>query len=376
MAMRRRGFTLIELLVVIAIIGILAAMVFPVFARARESARKAVCLSNVKNIALAFQMYLADNNDTLPPAEHDANVLAYFDGIGGEGPGSCGVEEPTHANPYLRWPVLLDEYTKNRDVWNCPSAKMEATPGWIVGYPDWFGYLRTTAGLWGPDGGELGLYPCASSTFPRGWGGPITDSIAQSAAGKSTPVDFQHEGNLGAWGKEPGKPFKMSINVNGWPGLNLDMKLVSVQDPVKYAICGDGCVEIGNMKPGNTAYPDICALECLSCDFVEADQTSAAGMWDWTECPEYLASGCTPIFAYPEMITSASLRKPYARHLGGVNLGFFDGHAAWWNSERLLAECASEAEQTGRPMGLVWEHWYPASSCVKAETGTQYPTLW
>ena len=64
---RRKGFTLIELLVVIAIIGILAAMVFPVFARARESARKVVCLSNVKNLALAMQMYLNDNNDTFPP---------------------------------------------------------------------------------------------------------------------------------------------------------------------------------------------------------------------------------------------------------------------------------------------------------------------
>ncbi|MBN1460995.1 MAG: type II secretion system protein, partial [Armatimonadetes bacterium] len=64
MTRRSKGFTLIELLVVIAIIGILAAMVFPVFARARESARKAVCLSNVKNIGLAIQMYLADNNDT------------------------------------------------------------------------------------------------------------------------------------------------------------------------------------------------------------------------------------------------------------------------------------------------------------------------
>jgi len=79
--MRRvgRGFTLIELLVVIAIIGILAAMVFPVFARARESARKAVCLSNVKNIALAIQMYLADNNDTLPPNEHRPEVINYFE---------------------------------------------------------------------------------------------------------------------------------------------------------------------------------------------------------------------------------------------------------------------------------------------------------
>lgn len=57
---RRRGFTLIELLVVIAIIGILAAMLFPVFARARESARKIQCLSNVKNIAIAVNMYLTD----------------------------------------------------------------------------------------------------------------------------------------------------------------------------------------------------------------------------------------------------------------------------------------------------------------------------
>ena len=66
MKTKRKGFTLIELLVVIAIIGILAAMVFPVFARARESARKAVCLSNVKNIALAFQMYLGTMTSSRP----------------------------------------------------------------------------------------------------------------------------------------------------------------------------------------------------------------------------------------------------------------------------------------------------------------------
>ncbi len=59
--MRRvKGFTLIELLVVIAIIGILAAMLFPVFARARESARKTQCLANIKNIAIALNMYLVE----------------------------------------------------------------------------------------------------------------------------------------------------------------------------------------------------------------------------------------------------------------------------------------------------------------------------
>ena len=85
MVRRRKGFTLIELLVVIAIIGILAAMVFPVFARARESARKAVCLSNVKNIALAYQMYLSDYNDTFFPLEHGADAEAFFSTCPGGG---------------------------------------------------------------------------------------------------------------------------------------------------------------------------------------------------------------------------------------------------------------------------------------------------
>jgi prepilin-type N-terminal cleavage/methylation domain-containing protein/prepilin-type processing-associated H-X9-DG protein len=62
----RPGFTLIELLVVIAIIAILAAILFPVFAQAREKARSATCLSNQKQIALAFQMYAQDYDETFP----------------------------------------------------------------------------------------------------------------------------------------------------------------------------------------------------------------------------------------------------------------------------------------------------------------------
>ena len=59
-----RGFTLIELLVVIAIIAILAAILFPVFARAREAARKTSCLSNMKQIGLAAMMYVQDYDET------------------------------------------------------------------------------------------------------------------------------------------------------------------------------------------------------------------------------------------------------------------------------------------------------------------------
>src|SRR5574340_977935 len=126
---RRRGFTLIELLVVIAIIGILAAMLFPVFARARESARKTQCLANVKNIAIAFQMYLTDY-DAFPPSltdgaynnVHDLLLAANADR------GKICQSRAQQSNPYLRWPVILDDYTKNRDVWNCPSAK------WMEGF--------------------------------------------------------------------------------------------------------------------------------------------------------------------------------------------------------------------------------------------------
>ena len=68
--MRCKGFTLIELLVVIAIIAILAAILFPVFSTAREKARQASCLSNEKQIATAFVMYVQDNDDTFPFASY------------------------------------------------------------------------------------------------------------------------------------------------------------------------------------------------------------------------------------------------------------------------------------------------------------------
>src|ERR1700709_1884993 len=67
----RRGFTLIELLVVIAIIAILAAILFPVFAQAKEAAKKTMCLSNLKQIGLGMQMYLGDADDMIPYNEYE-----------------------------------------------------------------------------------------------------------------------------------------------------------------------------------------------------------------------------------------------------------------------------------------------------------------
>jgi prepilin-type N-terminal cleavage/methylation domain-containing protein/prepilin-type processing-associated H-X9-DG protein len=363
MARKCKGFTLIELLVVIAIIGILAAMVFPVFARARESARKAVCLSNVKNIALAVQMYLGDNNDTLPPGEHRQDVWDYFQTGPGGGmadediePGQCN-EIPWTANPYLEWPVVLDEYTKNRDVWRCPSAKMESVAGFIYGLPDWLAEVKANEGSFGyvdPEG------RCLYNAYPNGWGGTTTDSFIQGYM------------SWGAWSGEGPRPkaFVSSIGCNDTKPIShtRDLKLAAVEDPVSFVICGDHGNEQFTMTPGNLAYPDVCGLECAYCDIVEG-----YGYWDWGDCSEDLASGCSPVWAYPKMIEDTSLRKPYARHLGGVNLGFLDGHASWWNSEKLLAQFAEgKGQQT---MGLEWPG-LAASWCVFDETGTQYPTLY
>jgi prepilin-type N-terminal cleavage/methylation domain-containing protein/prepilin-type processing-associated H-X9-DG protein len=112
---RRHGFTLIELLVVIAIIAILAAILFPVFAQARGKARQASCLSNLKQLGLAVQMYSQDYDEHMVYARSFGRVWSLVEkawGRGGEGERTEDVEMPD----------LLAPYTKNAGVFFCPSV--------------------------------------------------------------------------------------------------------------------------------------------------------------------------------------------------------------------------------------------------------------
>ena len=100
----KRGFTLIELLVVIAIIAILAAILFPVFARAREKARQTSCLSNIKEIVLAQLMYVGD---------YDERFQSWSEGCPG------GILYPS-------W--LLQPYINNVQIFDCPSTRRTTMP--------------------------------------------------------------------------------------------------------------------------------------------------------------------------------------------------------------------------------------------------------
>jgi prepilin-type N-terminal cleavage/methylation domain-containing protein/prepilin-type processing-associated H-X9-DG protein len=112
---RRAGFTLIELLVVIAIIAILASILFPVFARAREKARQASCSSNMKQIGTAFSLYAQDYDDRMPDRRDLKSLLP-----GGHRPWTTWPP----SDPRAGWAILvLEPYTRNTNIWSCPSIR-------------------------------------------------------------------------------------------------------------------------------------------------------------------------------------------------------------------------------------------------------------
>ncbi len=123
---RRNGFTLIELLVVIAIISLLAAILFPVFATARESARASSCLSNLKQIGIGISMYTQDNDERLPlwaVPEDPANPTT-----------SNVVQQPNTE----RWWNKVDLYTKNHQIYSCPSHRNQAADRVTYNWNQWY----------------------------------------------------------------------------------------------------------------------------------------------------------------------------------------------------------------------------------------------
>ncbi|MCC7493890.1 MAG: DUF1559 domain-containing protein [Fimbriimonadaceae bacterium] len=182
----RVGFTLIELLVVIAIIAILAAILFPVFAKAREKARQNSCLSNLKQAGLAFMQYSQDYDERICP------LFCYW------------------ANPgMLAWfPDLAHPYVKNSQIWVCPN-------------------------VYSPNTWNRNLFPAGS--------GPLTNSLPCSYGGG----DF-----AGAWGNATGVVTMATIvepagtiqaaeltTLEMWNSANVDYNNPTVSTVASWGLC-------------------------------------------------------------------------------------------------------------------------------------------
>lgn len=156
----RSAFTLIELLVVIAIISILASILFPVFARTRENARRTSCQSNLKQLSLGILQYTQDYDESFPLSTT---------GLTTNSPGST-----------IGWADGIFPYVKSRQIFQCPSEPFPANDNpTVAGYTDY--YLNKNAG----DGGQkvpVAVYP--TLTILLGDGGSVDGStiLANSTA--------------------------------------------------------------------------------------------------------------------------------------------------------------------------------------------------
>jgi prepilin-type N-terminal cleavage/methylation domain-containing protein/prepilin-type processing-associated H-X9-DG protein len=228
--MKRKGFTLIELLVVIAIIAILAAILFPVFARAREKARQTSCLSNLKQLGLGFMMYVQDYDETFdfydPGTADGAQTFA-----SATGPRSC----------LQPWWVVTQPYTKNAQIYVCPSEPSSGP------FDDYHG-------------------SCSVPLFPG---------------------------------------YAANNNIMDYNGGVLPMAKIS--QPANLILIGDSC------------HP----------------QTGVAWAYAAPDAPGNWATSPT------KCVAALTPSDDWARHNGGGNMAFADGHAKWLKDTDILANWAS-----------------------------------
>ncbi len=249
----KQGFTLIELLVVIAIIAILAAILFPVFARAREKARGASCASNCKQLALAVLMYAQDYDQKYPLSV----------------PG-CVVYQG--AKPYQWW-MLIYPYVKNGQLFMCPSSAVDViNDGGGCG-----GGGGNTCAMRNP--GQLGI----TYGYEIALGSTCCAGIGGKDAGLIAPAESFMLGDAAR------------ANVGGGPG-----------------------------QAAGASSDGICVHVAM------ANDLNACG-----------AGPCRDNITYAqELINHNTTSDRVARHNGGENIAFCDGHVKWSKNENIKSRRA------------------------------------
>ena len=277
-APRKTGFTLIELLVVIAIIAILAAILFPVFAQAREKARAISCLSNVKQITLGIIMYQQDFDETIPFNRECNNPGSPYVCIAGRS--------------ILGWVDLVDPYVKNRQVFKCPSDPMKQV-AYPAGTLDMQGNPATRGHVWmggatGSAGGEWQTSYARNNNLANNGTSTATLAAIQYPTTTVLLLEFAANSGGGDNGNEHG---------HGSP--------YTVVRSTKYT----------------SVTPD--GVPCAGYDSTNAtnDQTNFFGN------------------LLPEQQANERAQLSSARHSGGGNYGFVDGHAKWYKWEKVRGQC-------------------------------------
>ncbi|HEV2472336.1 MAG TPA: DUF1559 domain-containing protein, partial [Chthonomonadales bacterium] len=274
---RKRAFTLIELLVVIAIIAILAAILFPVFAQAREKARSISCLSNIKQVGLAMMMYAQDYDEHLVWADSYGSYTCYPDWDGGTSGPCFG---------WISWKHPLVPYIKNTQLWTCPSRSQQ--PGYGIAYntnsaDDDFGSSGgTPPGIWRDLTPTCSVYGCASD-------GIIEDTTTMATMVAPADLVLLHDsfGYFLEWN---------GINSAGPPGPS----------------CATYAADFPGSGPGSAP------------DFVDSESFETA-FWFFVES----ASTNGGLSCYQMLVNQHGVVQP-ARHTLGMNTCMADGHAKWF----------------------------------------------
>lgn len=287
----RPAFTLIELLVVIAIIALLAAILFPVFGRARENARRASCQSNLKQIGLGFEQY-KDDYDTFYPGSF-VNVDA--------------------VNSH-NWPTMIQPYLKSEQVFVCPSAsetKFTAEQEYFNAptTKEYCGITTTEASVaignsYGGDGSSLPVIKVNRVSYARN----LVDDTDTTSATSNTPSGWYYVGSANRYkANSPTGRMHGFVNPTSVSGsLNASV----VADPA-------GTIHIVDFLAGSNAGGTPCAFG-RTMVAIRGDRSLDYVRPDW---------GSVATDPFPKLSW---------RHFGGYNALYGDGHVKWkkWGTSR------------------------------------------